>query len=87
MTARPPLRPAPTTATTADGGDDLAGTRVDGGTVAHAVRRLAAEFPSRHAAIVSATVTRCRRDLDGAPPGAMPELLERLARQRLRDSA
>jgi hypothetical protein len=29
-------------------------------------------------------VRRCRADLAGSPPGAMPELLERLARQRLR---
>jgi len=28
-------------------------------------------------------VRRCRADLAGSPPGAMPELLERLARQRL----
>jgi hypothetical protein len=84
MTARSPFRPSPSAL---DDDAGLAGTRADGGTVPHAVARLAREFPSRHAAIVSATVTRCRRDLDGAPPGALPELLERLARQRLRDSA
>ena len=59
-------------------------TSDDGGTVAHTGARLAAEFPDRHVALVSETVRLCRRDLDGAPPGAMPELLERLARQRLR---
>lgn len=84
MTAQLPLERRSTTLT-----DDaaLAGARADGGPVAHAVGRLAAEFPGRHVAIVSATVARCRRDLDGAPPGAMPELLERLARQRLHDSS
>jgi delta 1-pyrroline-5-carboxylate dehydrogenase len=69
------------------GGTDLTGTGPDGGVVPHAVARLVAEFPGRHAAVVCATVTTCRRDLAGAPPGALPELLERLARQRLRDSA
>lgn len=84
MTADLPLR----TRLTASGVDaDLAGTRGDGGTVAHAVARLSAEFPARHVSAVSATVTQCRRDLAGAPPGALPELLERLARQRLRESA
>jgi hypothetical protein len=51
------------------------------------VARLVAEFPGHHVAVVSATVVRCRRELDGVPPGALPELLERLARQRLRSSA
>ncbi|MEJ2864759.1 three-helix bundle dimerization domain-containing protein [Actinomycetospora flava] len=49
-----------------------------------AVARLGAEFPRYPAAVVSAVVASCRRDLDGSPPGAMPELVERLARQRLR---
>jgi hypothetical protein len=52
---------------------------------AAAVARLSAEFPARRVAVVSRTVDECRRDLDGAPPGALPELLERLARQRLQD--
>lgn len=83
-TAHPPPRTRPVVPL-----DDaaLAGTGGDGGTVAHAVARLAAEFPGRHVAVVSATVDRCRRDLAGAPPGALPELLERLARQRLRASS
>jgi hypothetical protein len=55
--------------------------------VVQAVDRLAAEFPTRHRTHVSTTVAQCRRDLDGSPPGAMPELLERLARQRLRQEA
>ena len=54
---------------------------------AAAVARLCAEFPAQPAAVVSRTVDQCRRDLDGAPPGALPELLERLARQRLQDGA
>ena len=59
----------------------------DRGTVDDAVARLAAEFPAHPPVIVSITVTQCRRDLDGVPPGALPEMLERLARQRLRTSA
>ncbi|MDD7939560.1 hypothetical protein PHK61_14145 [Actinomycetospora lutea] len=84
MTAPLPLHPWP-----GPSGEDagLAGTRSDGGTVPHAVARLAAEFPGHHVAVVSATVVRCRRELDGVPPGALPELLERLARERLRRSA
>lgn len=80
------LAPQVSRAGAALGGTDLSGTQADGGAVPHAVARLVAEFPERHAAIVSATVATCRRDLDGAPPGALPELLERLARQRLCDS-
>lgn len=80
MTARTPLR-SPTTVLRPDLG--LPDAR---GTLAPTVRRLVAEFPDRHVAVVSATVTRCLRDLAGTPPGALPELLERLARQRLLDS-
>ncbi|PVZ06341.1 hypothetical protein [Actinomycetospora cinnamomea] len=80
MTLRTPQAPRSRPAV---GGPDLTGTSAHGGTVPHAVARLVAEFPGRHAAVVSATVTQCRRDLAGAPPGALPELLERLARQRL----
>lgn len=47
--------------------------------------RLLAEFG---ALVAQSTVTRvvqsCRHDLRGAPPGALAELVERLARQRLR---
>jgi len=50
-----------------------------------AVERLAAQFP----AVPSRTVVRVVRgslaDLSGVPTGALPELLERLARQRLTD--
>ncbi|GAA4790874.1 hypothetical protein GCM10023200_27480 [Actinomycetospora chlora] len=52
--------------------------------VVQAVERLASEFPTCHRTLVTTTVAQCRRDLDGSPPGAMPELLERLAPQRLR---
>jgi hypothetical protein len=54
--------------------------------VVAAVARLTAEFGSRPAAI-EPVVTACRRDLSGAPPGALPELVERLARQRLLTTA
>ncbi|HEV7203810.1 MAG TPA: hypothetical protein VGN18_04325 [Jatrophihabitans sp.] len=33
---------------------------------------------------VTQVINRSRADLAGAPPGALPELLERLVRQRLR---
>lgn len=32
---------------------------------------------------VTRTINQARTDLAGAPPGALPELLERLVRQRL----
>lgn len=35
--------------------------------------------------VITAVVQQCRTDLDGAPSGAVPELLERLAHQRLSD--
>jgi hypothetical protein len=83
LTSRRPPGPEPDAPvrTPAPGGhhDDAAHA------TAAAVARLSVEFPARHAAVVSRTVDQCRRDLDGAPPGALPELLERLARQRLQD--
>lgn len=51
--------------------------------VASAIARLTAEFAGRSPAPIEPVVTACRRDLAGAPPGALPELVERLARQRL----
>lgn len=33
--------------------------------------------------VVTRTINRARDDLAGTPPGALPELLERLVRQRL----
>ncbi len=56
--------------------------------LADVVDRLFAEFENQLALpVISATVLRCRRDLDIAAGPALPELVERLARQRLRDLA
>jgi len=83
LTSRRPTGPEPDAPvrTTAPRGhhDDAAHA------TASAVARLSVEFPARRATVVSRTVDQCRRDLDGTPPGALPELLERLARQRLQD--
>jgi hypothetical protein len=52
--------------------------------VAQAVARLAVEF--RHQLgpqLIVRVVRDCRRDLGGSPVGALPELVERLARHRL----
>lgn len=56
--------------------------------VTAAVARLAIEFAGRvpHG-VVARVVRACRADLSGVPAGAVPELLERLARQRLLDLA
>jgi len=35
--------------------------------------------------VIAAVVQQCRADLDSVPSGAIPELLERLAHQRLSD--
>ena len=35
--------------------------------------------------VIAAVVQQCRADLNGAPRAAVPELLERLAHQRLSD--
>lgn len=52
--------------------------------VESAVRRLAAEFGARVGPqLVSSVVGDCRRELGGSPIGALPELVERLARYRL----
>lgn len=49
--------------------------------------RLMAEFEDRLGLnVITGVVNRCRRDLDGTPTGPLPELLERLARQRLLDA-
>lgn len=46
--------------------------------------RLSAEFGAAvPTQIVVDEVQRCRRDLQGSPAGALPELTERLARVRL----
>lgn len=51
------------------------------------VERLAGEFDYRiPRAQIAACVHRCVRDLGGIAPAAVPELSERLARQRLIDA-
>lgn len=51
-----------------------------------AIDRLSAEFAGRApVAVVDRIVRGSRRDLDAAPVAALPELVERLARQRLLD--
>ena len=47
--------------------------------------RLSEEFGHRCSTrVVEDVILVCRQDLAGSPPGALPELVERLARQRLR---
>lgn len=49
--------------------------------------RLLAEFRQQvDETEVERVVERCRRDLAGSPAGALPELVERSARQRLTTS-
>lgn len=55
--------------------------------VAGATRRLAAEFVDVDHAAIGRIVLECHRDLRGVPAGALPELVERLARQRLLDAS
>jgi hypothetical protein len=51
-------------------------------------RRLFSEFGDDvPVGLIAATVRRCRRDLAGSPHPALPELVERLARQRLSDGS
>jgi hypothetical protein len=52
--------------------------------VESAVSRLGQEFGGRLSSQLVVRVVRdCRRDLGGSPIGALPELVERLARYRL----
>lgn len=52
-----------------------------------AVERLAEEFSHQVGPQLIVRVVRdCRRDLGGSPVGALPELVERLARIRLSES-
>ena len=53
--------------------------------VRSAILRLSREFPELGPSI-SVVVRTCREELRGAPADALPELVERLARQRLRVS-
>ena len=48
-----------------------------------AVLRLSDEFPEVGARSLVVVVNTCREELRGSPDGALPELVERLARQRL----
>jgi len=53
-------------------------------TVVDVVERLMAEFEDRlDLHDIATVVLGCRDDLDCSPPGALPELIERLAHQRL----
>jgi hypothetical protein len=55
--------------------------------VALAVARLAEEFSDQlRPQVIIRVVRGCRRDLGGSPVGALPELVERLARIRLSES-
>jgi hypothetical protein len=58
------------------------------GSVESAVARLADEFSERlRPQLIVRIVRESRRDLGGSPIGALPELVERLARFRLQESA
>jgi hypothetical protein len=52
--------------------------------VRSAVLRLAGEFPDLQPRSIVLVVRTCREELRGSPHTALPELVERLARQRLR---
>jgi len=52
--------------------------------VVDVTERLMSEFENQLGLdLITRVVTQCRHDLHGAPTGALPELLERAARQRL----
>ncbi|MDQ1662949.1 MAG: hypothetical protein QOJ68_2929 [Blastococcus sp.] len=51
-----------------------------------AVLRLADEFPNVGTRSIVVVANTCREELRGSPDGALPELVERLARQRLQVS-
>ena len=52
--------------------------------VRSALTRLTAEFPELGHRSIVLVVRTCREELRGSPESALPELVERLARQRLR---
>jgi hypothetical protein len=57
------------------------------GSVESAVARLAEEFREKlRPQLIVRVVRESRRDLGGSPVGALPELVERLARYRLQES-
>jgi hypothetical protein len=55
--------------------------------VRSALTRLSAEFPELGHRSIVLVVNTCREELRGSPNDALPELVERLARQRLRAPA
>ncbi len=55
--------------------------------VRSALTRLSAEFPELGDGSIGLVVRTCREELRGSPNDALPELVERLARQRLRAPA
>ena len=55
--------------------------------VRSALTRLSAEFPELGQRSIGLVVRICREELRGCPESALPELVERLARQRLRAPA
>ena len=55
--------------------------------VRSALTRLSAEFPELGQRSIVLVVNTCREELRGSPNDALPELVERLARQRLRAPA
>jgi len=55
--------------------------------VRSALTRLSAEFPELGQGTIVLVVKTCREELRGSPNDALPELVERLARQRLRAPA
>jgi hypothetical protein len=66
--------------------DPFAGLSIDL-SVDQAVDRLAEEFSDRvRRQLIVRVVRDCRRDLGGSPVGALPELVERLARIRLAEA-
>ena len=52
--------------------------------VRSATTRLSLEFPELSPGSIRLVVRTCREELRGSPADALPELVERLARQRLR---
>jgi hypothetical protein len=54
--------------------------------VRSAICRLTEEFPQMGPRSIILVVRTCREELRGSPTDALPELVERLARQRLRVS-
>jgi hypothetical protein len=58
-------------------------TTVPDPSVRSAIPRLSQEFPHVGRRSITVVVRTCREELRGSPDGALPELVERLARQRL----